>query len=103
MGLLDYWLTVLQCVFANVTDGSAPRLSLYAFQFAGQLVSVMTVLMIESMREGNRRTMVSLYVVSIKPIKPIFISYSLEGSDFSFAALGLVLRNLTLSTWLIAS
>ena len=54
LGLLDYWLTVLQAVFANVTDGSAPKLSLYAFQFAGQLVPILTVLVVESYREGNR-------------------------------------------------
>jgi hypothetical protein len=65
LGLLDYWLTVLQCVFANVTDGTAPHLSLFAFQFAGQLVSVLTVLMIEGMREGNRQTVISLYVIPV--------------------------------------
>ena len=56
LGVLDYWLMVLQTVFANVTDGSAPELSLYAFQFAGQLVPVITCLLIESMRGGNRGT-----------------------------------------------
>ena len=57
---LDYWLTVLQTVFANVTDGSAPQLSLFAFQFAGQLVSVWTVLLLEGLREGNQRGLVAL-------------------------------------------
>ena len=60
IGLLDYELTVLQCVFANVTDGSALELSLYAFYFAGQLVSVIAILMIESMRIGHRNSIFSL-------------------------------------------
>lgn len=60
IGLLDYWLTVLQCVLANVTDGSALHLSLYSFQFAGQLVSVMTIIMVEGMRQGNKKSMMSL-------------------------------------------
>lgn len=62
LGLLDYWLTVLQTVFANVTDGTAPHLSLYAFQFAGQLIPVLAVLLVEGMREGNKAPILSLYV-----------------------------------------
>ena len=60
VGLLDYWLTVMQCVLANVTDGSAPHLSLFAFHFAGQLVAVMSVMLIECAREGNKRSILSL-------------------------------------------
>ena len=40
-------------MFANVVDGSAPQLSLYALQFAGQLVPVFVVMMIEGLRAGN--------------------------------------------------
>ena len=57
---IDYWLTVLQCVFANIFDGSAPELSIYAFHFAGQLVPVVAIMAIESCREGNQGTTMSL-------------------------------------------
>lgn len=60
IGPVDYWLTVLQAVFANIFDGSAPKLSIYAFYFAGQLVPVITVMYIESCREGNKQTVMSL-------------------------------------------
>jgi hypothetical protein len=40
-------------IFANVVDGTAPQLSLYAVQFAGQLVPVFLVMMIEGLRAGN--------------------------------------------------
>lgn len=36
---LDKLLTLAGVMFANVTDSSAPQLSLYAFHFTGQLVS----------------------------------------------------------------
>lgn len=52
--LLDKLLTFARVMFANFTDGSAPHLSLYAFHFAGQLVSIFTVMMIEGLREANR-------------------------------------------------
>lgn len=60
IGPVDYWLTVLQAVFANIFDGSAPKLSIYAFHFAGQLIPVITVMCIESCREGNEKTVMSL-------------------------------------------
>jgi len=46
----------------NITDGSTSELSLYAFQFAGQLVSVITAVMIESLSEGNQGTVFALCV-----------------------------------------
>lgn len=36
---LDKLLTLAGVMFANLTDSSAPQLSLYAFHFTGQLVS----------------------------------------------------------------
>lgn len=59
---IDKLLTLAGVMFANVTDGSAPELSLYAFQFAGQLVSVITIIVVESLREGNRGTVFALCV-----------------------------------------
>lgn len=42
-------------IFANVVDGTAPQLSLYAIQFAGQLVPVFVAMMIEGLRVGNQK------------------------------------------------
>ena len=50
---MDKLLTLAEVMFWNVTDGSAPALSLYAFQFAGQLVPLWTIIFIESLRSGN--------------------------------------------------
>lgn len=71
ISLLDYWLTVMQCVLANVTDGSAPHLSLFAFHFAGQLLAVTSVVMIEGMRRGNKHTALSLSVLTISYCWPL--------------------------------
>lgn len=60
IGPVDYWLTVLQAVFANIFDGTAPKLSIYAFYFAGQLVPVITVMCVEGYREGNKENVISL-------------------------------------------
>lgn len=51
---MDKLLTFAGAMFANVTDNSAPQLSLYAFHFAGQFVSIFTVMVIEGLREANR-------------------------------------------------
>jgi hypothetical protein len=56
---LDKLLKLAAVMFANVTDGSTPQLSLYAFQFSGQLVSVLTVIMIEGGRRGNKGDIMS--------------------------------------------
>jgi hypothetical protein len=58
---IDYQLTVLQCVFANITDGSAPALSLFSFYFAGQLVPALAVFLAESYR-SNQSFLFKLYV-----------------------------------------
>ena len=57
---LDQILTLAGVLFANINDGSTPQLSLYAFHFAGQLVSIFTVVMIEGRRRGNKRGVMSL-------------------------------------------
>ena len=57
---LDKVLTLAGVMFANVTDGSAPHFSLYGFQFAGQLVAVLTVVTIEGVRSGNQGAVMSL-------------------------------------------
>ena len=50
----DKLLALANVMFVNVVDGSTPQLSLYAFQFAGQLVPVFAIIMIEGLRSGNR-------------------------------------------------
>ena len=50
----DKLLAFASIMFANVVDGSTPELSLYGFQFAGQLVPVFAVIMIEGLRSGNK-------------------------------------------------
>ncbi|KAH8199181.1 hypothetical protein TruAng_006650 [Truncatella angustata] len=40
-------------LWANITDGSYPALSLYAFQFGGQLVPIFMIMMIEGFKSGN--------------------------------------------------
>ena len=57
---LDKVLTLAGVMFANITDGSTPQLSLYTFQFAGQLVPMFTVILIEGNRRGNRGNVMSL-------------------------------------------
>ena len=60
IGPLDKVLTLAGVLFANINDGSTPQLSLYAFYFAGQLVSVFTVLFVEGGRRGNGERVVAL-------------------------------------------
>jgi len=52
--LLDTLIALANIMFANVVDGSTPQLSLYAVQFGGQLVPVFAVMMVESLRAGNK-------------------------------------------------
>src|SRR5690606_33576065 len=51
---LDRLLTLASVMFANVTDGSCPQLSLYAVHFAGQFLGVLLLIMIEASRGRNR-------------------------------------------------
>jgi hypothetical protein len=57
---MDKALTLAGVMFCNVTNGSTPQLSLYGFQFAGQLVPIFTVMAIEGLRRGNRGGVMSL-------------------------------------------
>jgi len=50
----DYILTVLQCTFANVVDGSSPGLSLFAFQFGGTVLAAIVLLWTESLKTNNQ-------------------------------------------------
>jgi len=45
--LMDSLLSLGAVLWANVTDGSSPALSLYAFQFGGQLVPIYLIMLIE--------------------------------------------------------
>ncbi|KAI0138580.1 hypothetical protein F4776DRAFT_619013 [Hypoxylon sp. NC0597] len=54
IGFLDKLLTLASVMFANVTDGNAPGLSLYAFHFGGQYLAILVVLAIEGLRSGNQ-------------------------------------------------
>lgn len=51
--VVDSLLTLATILWANVTDGSAPSLSLYAFQFGGQLVPIFLIMMVEASRIGH--------------------------------------------------
>jgi hypothetical protein len=51
--LLDYWLTVLVCFFANTVDGSVPELSIFCLVFAAGLGPVLVVVYFESLRRGR--------------------------------------------------
>lgn len=57
---LDKLLTLSVVMFANVTDGTAPQLSLYGFYFTGQMASIFTVLIIEGLRDQNEKGVMSL-------------------------------------------
>src|SRR5438874_1494022 len=57
---LDYFLTTMQIVFSSIFDMSAPGMTVLAFYFAGQVVPVLVVMMIEGLREGNKGEIVSL-------------------------------------------
>jgi hypothetical protein len=56
----DALLTVAGIMFANITDGSSPALSLYGLQFAGQLVGLYTLVTIEGIRRGKKSTVIHL-------------------------------------------
>ena len=60
IGPLDKLMTLGGVLFANVTDGTAPELSLYGFYFAGQLVGIFAIIILESLRLGNQRSVLSV-------------------------------------------
>ena len=57
---IDYQLAVLDVFFWELVDGSRPDASLFCYQFAGQIFSGWSLLMIESLRKGNKWKIVSL-------------------------------------------
>ena len=58
--LIDYELTVLTVFFWELVDGSRPDASLYCYHFLGQIFSAWSLLMIESLRKGNKWRIISL-------------------------------------------
>ncbi|KAI1413658.1 hypothetical protein F5Y13DRAFT_179375 [Hypoxylon sp. FL1857] len=63
IGFLDKLLTLASVMFANVTDGNAPALSLYAFHFGGQYLAVLVVVAIEGLRSGNQASPLRFFSV----------------------------------------
>lgn len=60
IGKLDYQLTVLTLFFWELIDGSLPNASLLCFHFVGQISAGWGLLMMEALRAGNRRSIISL-------------------------------------------
>lgn len=59
---VDHVLAALAAIFWPIVDGSSPNASLQAFEFAGQVVALWTVLEIEARRLGNKWRLISLCV-----------------------------------------
>lgn len=57
---IDYQMTVLALFFWEVVDGSHPAASLFCFHFATQVACGWSLIMIEGLRRGHRRTIISL-------------------------------------------
>ena len=57
---IDHQLAVLDVFFWELVDGSHPDTSLFCYQFAGQIFSGWSLLMIEGLRKGNKWRVVSL-------------------------------------------
>ncbi|KAF5018550.1 hypothetical protein F66182_9463 [Fusarium sp. NRRL 66182] len=47
---LDDFFALSNVIWANVTDGSRPEVSLFAFMFGGQCISLFSIFMVESLR-----------------------------------------------------
>ena len=58
--LIDNQLTILTLFFYNLVDGTHPQACLQAYHFAGQIIPGWSLLMMESLRNGNRRKLISL-------------------------------------------
>ncbi|KAI1144299.1 hypothetical protein F5Y05DRAFT_23350 [Hypoxylon sp. FL0543] len=63
LGFLDKLLTLASVMFANVTDGNAPGLSLYAFHFGGQYLAILVIVAIEGLRSGNQSSPLRFFSV----------------------------------------
>lgn len=59
-GPIDNQLTILTLFFYNLVDGTHPQACLQAYHFAGQIITGWSLLMMESMRNGNRGKLISL-------------------------------------------
>ena len=57
---VDHQLAVLDFFFWEQVDGSQPHASLFCYHFAGQIFAGWGLLMIESLRSGNRWRIISL-------------------------------------------
>ncbi|MCJ1469009.1 hypothetical protein MMC07_007641 [Pseudocyphellaria aurata] len=60
---LDYQLTVLALFFWELIDGSRPNASLQCFHFVGQITAGWGLLMMEALRNGNRKRIISFLAV----------------------------------------
>ena len=56
----DRLITFSVVLFSNITDGSTPQFSLFAFYFTGQWASVLTVIFMEGLRANNQGSILSL-------------------------------------------
>ena len=63
--LVDYQLTVLNVFFYPLLSGSHPSASLQLYHFAGSCFSGYALLLFEGIRNGNRWTIIALYVILI--------------------------------------
>lgn len=61
--LVDYQLTVLVLFFYNMVDGSHPNACLQAYHFGGQIISGWSLLVLESLRWGNRSRLISFVAI----------------------------------------
>lgn len=62
---LDKQLTTLVAFFAPVVQRSNPPLDLFAFWTFGQFAAVWSLMFMESLRQGNKNTIINWYVLSI--------------------------------------
>ncbi|TLD05518.1 uncharacterized protein PgNI_09275 [Pyricularia grisea] len=56
-------LAILIRFFYPVMTGESPRLSLFSFWFAGQVISMHTLVLLEGLREGNRGRVIAYTVI----------------------------------------
>ncbi|KAL8670248.1 MAG: hypothetical protein Q9168_005200 [Polycauliona sp. 1 TL-2023] len=88
IGPLDYQLTVLSLFFYNLVDGSHPQACLQAYHFASQFASGWMILMMESLREGNRGRTISfiglwgmgMQLVTFAVVAPVYFAIHLSTS-----------------------
>ncbi|KAL8650368.1 MAG: hypothetical protein Q9210_003858 [Variospora velana] len=63
VALVDYQLVVLTLFFYNLVDGSHPNASLQAYHFGGQIAAAWGLLVLESLRNGNKWRAVSFITI----------------------------------------